>query len=156
MPLLVSWQGKNACLCPCACLHHCVYSHYSYPCNQPFEKNHLISKRMHSSRMCTTHSFTVSGGACPGGVPAQGGACPGGCLPRGGCLPMGGGCLPGRVPAWGVPAWGVPAQGGVPCDLSHHAFDVTCMLPPHQLRLNTQCSCLYTVGPLHAGIPAPL
>ena len=23
---------------------------------------------------------------------------------------------------------------GVPCDLSHHAFDVTCMLPPHQLR----------------------
>ena len=24
--------------------------------------------------------------------------------------------------------------GSVPCDLSHHAFDVTCMLPPHQLR----------------------
>ena len=28
----------------------------------------------------------------------------------------------------------VSAQGDVPCDLSHHAFDVTCMLPPHQLR----------------------
>ena len=24
--------------------------------------------------------------------------------------------------------------GDVPCDLSHHAFDVTCMLSPHQLR----------------------
>ena len=24
--------------------------------------------------------------------------------------------------------------GSVPCDPSHHAFDVTCMLPPHQLR----------------------
>ena len=24
----------------------------------------------------------------------------------------------------------------VPCDLSHHAFDVTCMLLPHQLRPN--------------------
>ena len=23
---------------------------------------------------------------------------------------------------------------GMPCDLSHHALDVTCMLPPHQLR----------------------
>ena len=23
--------------------------------------------------------------------------------------------------------------GGVPSDLSNHAFDVTCMLPPHQL-----------------------
>ena len=38
----------------------------------------------------------------------------------------------------------VPAQGclpgGVPCDLSHHAFDVTCMLPPHQLRLDTSAA----------------
>ena len=25
-------------------------------------------------------------------------------------------------------------QGRVPCDLSHQSFDVTCMLPPHQLR----------------------
>ena len=34
---------------------------------------------------------------------------------------------------------GSPSRGGVPCDLSHHAFDVTCMLPSHQL-----CTCLYT------------
>ena len=37
--------------------------------------------------------------------------------------------------AQGVPAWGVCLpRGRVPCYLSHHAFDVTCMLPPHQLR----------------------
>ena len=31
------------------------------------------------------------------------------------------------------------SPGGVllPCDLSHHAFDVTCLLPLHQLRMNT-------------------
>ena len=34
----------------------------------------------------------------------------------------------------GAPWWGVSLAGGVPCDLSHHAFDVTCMLPPHQMR----------------------
>ena len=61
----------------------------------------------------------------------------GGCLPRGvsagGCLP--GGCLPrGGVCQGGVCQWSVP------CDLSHHAFDVTCMLPPHQLRLNTSAA----------------
>ena len=28
----------------------------------------------------------------------------------------------------------------VPCDLSHHAFDVTCMLPPHQLRLTSSAA----------------
>ena len=57
---------------------------------------------------------------------ARGGVCQGG-----GCLPGGvgvcqGGCLPGG----GVCQGGV----GVPCDLSHHAFDVTCLLPPHQLK----------------------
>ena len=46
------------------------------------------------------------------------------------------GCLP-RV--------GVSDQGGVPCDLSHHAFDVTCIL---SLLTETdhQCSCLYSAG----------
>ena len=38
----------------------------------------------------------------------------------------------------GLPARGVSPRGclprGVPCDLSHHAFDVTCMLPQYQLR----------------------
>ena len=72
----------------------------------------------------------AGGCTCPGeGVPVRGvpawGVCPGGS---------------GRgVPAWGVPAGGV-CLGGVPCDLSHHAFDVTCILPPHQLRLNTSAA----------------
>ena len=35
---------------------------------------------------------------------------------------VGDGCLPG---------------GGGSCDLSHHAFDVTCMLPLHQLSVST-------------------
>ena len=30
--------------------------------------------------------------------------------------------------------------GGVPCDLSHNAFDVTCMLALHQLRLNSNAA----------------
>ena len=37
----------------------------------------------------------------------------------------------------GVSVSGVSAKGGVPCDLSHHAFDVICMLSPQQLRLNS-------------------
>ena len=40
---------------------------------------------------------------------------------------------------------GLPARG-VPCDLSHHAFDVACMLPPHQLR-PTNCAAAYIVWP---------
>ena len=36
----------------------------------------------------------------------------------------------------------VVARGS--CDLSHHAFDVTCMLPPHQLSVST-CSAPYIV-----------
>ena len=43
----------------------------------------------------------------------------------------------------GVCSWGV----GVPCDLSHHAFDVTCMLPPHQLRpTNSAAAYILLVG----------
>ena len=36
----------------------------------------------------------------------------------------------------GVSIWegGFSTWGGSPCDLSYHAFDVTCMLPLHQLR----------------------
>ena len=46
------------------------------------------------------------------------------------------GVLHRGVSIWGEgpPSGGVLHPGGVPCDLSHHAFDVTCMLPPHQLR----------------------
>ena len=50
------------------------------------------------------------------------------CVRGGGYLTWGGvwprGCL----------TQGMSDLGGVPYDLSHHAFDVTCMLPPHQLR----------------------
>ena len=59
---------------------------------------------MHLSRMRTTRLLTVSQHALHRGVYLSmhwtGGVCPG----------------------------GVSAQGGVPCDLSHHAFDITCML----------------------------
>ena len=40
------------------------------------------------------------------------------------------------VSVQGVSAWGCV----VPCDLSYHAFDVTCMLPPHQLRPNNSAA----------------
>ena len=95
------------------------------------------------------------GGACPGGAACPGGgACPGGCLPGGvsaggvparggggvcwgGCLLGGsarGGACRGGSAKGGCACWGGSARGGIPCDLSHHAFDVTCLLPPHQLR----------------------
>ena len=36
--------------------------------------------------------------------------------------------------------------GGVPCDLSHHAFDVTCILSPHQLRASSYAPAYILVG----------
>ena len=45
----------------------------------------------------------------------------------------------------GVSAWGVSAQGGVPCDLSHHAFDVTCMLSLLQLILKSNAAAYFVV-----------
>ena len=53
------------------------------------------------------------------------------------CVILGGGCVwPGGLTQGEGGVW--PRRGvwpgGVPCDLSHHEFDVTCMLPPHQLR----------------------
>ena len=38
------------------------------------------------------------------------------------------------------------AKGGVPCDLSHNAFDVTCMLSLHQLRLITSAAFQIVLG----------
>ena len=35
---------------------------------------------------------------------------------------------------------------GVPCDLSHNALDVTCLLSRHQLTGVAWCSCLYTAA----------
>ena len=71
-----------------------------------------------------------AGGVCQGGLP--------------------GGCLPG-----GVSARGVSARGGLPCDLSHHAFDVTCMLPPHQLRLNTSAAAYILLAHCMLGYTSP-
>ena len=36
--------------------------------------------------------------------------------------------------------------GGVLCDLSHNAFDVTCMLSLHQLRLFTSAAVYIVLG----------
>ena len=60
---------------------------------------------MHLSRMRTARLLTVSQHALRRGVYLS-------MHWTGECLPVG----------------GVSAQGGVPCDLSHHAFDITCML----------------------------
>ena len=86
------------------------------------------------------------GSLCQGGPPSQGVLHPGGWFSiRGGSPSWGVGSPSGGV-GWGSPSWGFlhsggvlhprgsPSWGGVPCDLSHHAFDVTCMLPAHQLR----------------------
>ena len=40
---------------------------------------------------------------------------------------------------------------GVPCDLSHNALDVTCLLSRHQLMGLAWCSYLYTANPVHHG-----
>ena len=66
---------------------------------------------------------------------------------------QGGGC----AWLWGLHVWlqggcawlqgGCSCRGGLgSCDLSHHAFDVTCMLPPHQLSVST-CAAPYIVWP---------
>ena len=97
---------------------------------------------MHSSRMHTARTLTVEEGEGEGG-----------CLPRGGCLPGGGAC-PGGVPARRggcLPGGG----GGVPCDLSHDAFDVTCMLPPHQLRPNTSAAAYIVLAHCMLGYTTP-
>ena len=86
-----------------------------------------------------------SQGGLLGGVSALGGLLQGGCLLPGGLLPGGsapGGCLLLGGLLMGGSALGGVCSGGVPCDLSHHAFDVTCMLPPHQLR-HTNCAPAY-------------
>ena len=80
--------------------------------------------------------------------------CRGACVVAGGhvwlqgvCMAAGGACMVAGGHAWlqrgGQPQGGVWLQG-VSCDLSHHAFDVTCMLPPHQLSVST-CAAPYIV-----------
>ena len=109
-------------------------------------------------------AFSGSGGGSPspGGSPSRGGSPSwglsilGGSPSQGGVPSRGGGVVhldgspswggspsqgvlhPGGLSIWGgVPSrggGGLSILGGVPCDISHHAFDVTCLLPPHQLR----------------------
>ena len=95
--------------------------------------------RMHSSRMRTTPSLTISRGVSVQGMPAQGG-----CLPRG-VFALGGVCLGGGA----CPCGCLPR--GVPRDLSHHAFDVTCMLSCHQLRLITSAAVYIVFGHVTCG-----
>ena len=51
---------------------------------------------------------------------------------------------------------GFSIPGGVPCDLSHHAFDVTCMLSPHQLRLTNSAAPYIVVVQGMMGYPLPV
>ena len=67
------------------------------------------------------------------------------------CVPP----APGGVVYPGGSAW-----GDAPCDLFHHAFDVNCMLPPHQLRLITSAAAYIVFGHVTCGAcwdtPPPL
>ena len=91
---------------------------------------YLSGGRLYLARGCTWLGGTWLGATCPGVY-----------LPEGVYLP-GGTCWQGGVPVQGV----YLPEGGRPRDLSHHAFDVTCMLPPHQLSVST-CAALYIVWP---------
>ena len=74
-----------------------------------------------------------------------GGLCPGGSLFRGGSLSRSGSLSGGSLSrGWslsrGVSVWGYLSGGGVPCDVYHNAFYVTCLLSLHQLRFNTNAA----------------
>ena len=97
------------------------FSKLTYLYSKPLGNHTLkiMKTRLHSSRMCTTHSLTVSpsmlcirGGGVPGprgGVPGPGGVYLAGGVPGpGGCTWSGG--VPGPR---GVSAPGVPGPGGV-------------------------------------------
>ena len=82
-----------------------------------------------------------AGGSPSGGSPSRGGVHPGGFSIQGGS-PSRGFSIQGGPPSRGSPSRG----GGLPCDLSHHAFDVTCMLPPHQLRPTNSAAAYIVLG----------
>ena len=87
---------------------------------------------LHPGGCSPSGGFSIPGGCSPlGGSPSQGGVLHLGVLHLGGFLHLGGVLHRGGSPPGGSPSRGCVC---VPCDLSHHAFDVTCMLPPHQLR----------------------
>ena len=108
------------------------------------------------------------GGACmvagghtwlPGGVHG----CQGACVVAGGCAWLVGamcGCGGAFMVARGKRgcrgACMVAAGGGVPCDLSHHAFDVTCILSPHQLRASSYAPAYILVTHVTCMPPPPV
>ena len=103
-----------------------------------------------------------------GGSPSRGVLHLGGVSPSEGVLHLGGFSM-GGFSIWGAlhpggvlcPSRGVlhpggfSIQGGVPCDLSHHAFDVTCMLSPNQLRLTNSAAAYIVVVQGMMGYPPP-
>ena len=109
-------------------------------------KGKIKATRMHSSRMRTPSTVTMGGVLHPrGGSPSWGVSIRGGFSIQGGS------------PLGGSPSGGVSIQwGGVPCDLSHLAFDVTCMLSPHQLRLTNSAAAYIVVVQDMMGYPPPL
>ena len=102
--------------------------------------------------------FSIQGGSPSGGVLHPGEFSILGVLHLGGVLHPGGFSIQGVLHLGGFSIWvGSPSgglsipggspSGGLPCDLSHHAFDVTCMLPPHQLRpTNSAAAYIVLVG----------
>ena len=101
-------------------------------------------------------------GSPSGGFSILGVLNPRGCSPSGGSPSKGGFSIPGGFSIWGVlhprggsPSGGVLHRGGIPCDLSHHAFDVTCMLSPHQLRPTNSAAAYIVVVQGMMGYPPP-
>ena len=115
------------------------YSDELWPKCKILSPNKSVNKliRMHSSRMRTACSLTVPWGVFVRGVSAQDSVCPGGVCPGGVC--------PGGV-CQGCLSRMVSARGGVPCDLAHNTFDVSCMLSLLQLRLNSNAAAHIVLG----------
>ena len=105
---------------------------------------------------CGGHAWLPGGvHGCRGHVWLLGGmrGCRGACVAAGGACMAAGGCvwLLGGMHG----CWGACVVGGVcmPCDLSHHAFDVTCMLSLLQLRLNRNAAAYIVLVMWHACPP---
>ena len=96
---------------------------------------------------CLPEGVSARGGCLLGGVCQGRGVCQRGCV----CQRGSGGCLPG-----GVCQRGVSARGG--CTMWPIPSCMWCYLYAASSPTETQhqCSCLYTVGPLHAGIQPPI
>ena len=126
------------------------------------EGGHAWWGGVHGRGVCMAGACMAGGCAWHGGMHGRGGMCGrracvagGHAWQRGACM-TGGMCGRGRMCGGGSVCGGNVWQGGAwPCDLSHHAFDVTCMLPPHQLRpTNSATPYIVLVG--HVTHPPPL